>query len=448
MNILLIAPRMGLRPVDSEYKRVMSPPLSLMTLAGLTPPEHTVTIADENVETLDPSAQPDLVGITTNVDTALRAYELADGFRCGGTPVVLGGIHASAIPEEAVGHADAVCIGEAEGVWHKILADAARGALSKIYRNSGPASPAEIPLPRRDLVHAERYLCTDILCATRGCPFSCEFCYNSCAYIYHQYRTRPVAAVLREIASLGSRHVMFIDDNLIGNPAWTRELLKALRPLRLRWHGAVSANIGRRPELMDLMQESGCASLFIGFESINEKAVNAAQKGQNHPETYAATITALHERQIMVNASLTFGFDQEDSGVFQSTLDWLVANKVETMTGHILTPYPGTRLFARMMREGRMLDFNWSHYNTANVVFKPARMTEEELRDGYLWMYEQFYALPNIARRLPAHIANWVPFLLFNLGYRKLGRRVSCFTRFGLANKVMRIARRLSYGVE
>ena len=450
MNILLISPRMNLRPVDSEYKRVMSPPLSLMTLAGMTPEEHEVILFDENagMGRLDFSQWSDLVGITTNVDTALRAYAIADRFRQNGIPVILGGIHASANPEEALEHADAVCVGEAEGLWEQILEDAASGQLVRIYRNNASANLADVPLPRRDLAHCAHYLCTDILCATRGCPFTCEFCYNSCDYVHHSYRTRPVELVLREIQSLGSRHVMFIDDNLIGNPTWTCALLKAMRPLNLRWHAAVSANIGQHPELMDLMQESGCSSLFIGFESINEASIKGAYKKQNHPDTYAATVAALHERGIMVNASLAFGFDQDGPGVFQSTLDWLVTNKVETMTAHILTPYPGTRLFARLLQEGRITDFDWSHYNTANVVFTPAQMTPEELLNGYLWIYKQLYSLPNIARRLPAQTANWIPFLLFNLGYRKLGNVIAGLTRIGLTHAVMRTARRLSYGVE
>lgn len=448
MNILLISPRMNLRPVDSEYKRVMSPSLSLMTLAGLTPPEHTVTIDDENVRGLDFSLRPGLVGITTNVDTALRAYAIADRFRDGGVPVVLGGIHASANPEEATAHADAVCIGEAEGVWERILADTARGRLAKTYRDPAPADLTDMPLPRRDLMDSAQYLCTDVLCATRGCPFFCEFCYNSCEYVHHRYRVRPVEQVVREIQSLGSRHIMFIDDNLIGNVSWTRDLLKALRPFRLRWHAAVSANVGQHPDVMDLMQESGCASLFIGFESVNGESLQAAQKGQNNPDAYSATIAALHERGIMVNASLTFGFDQDSPDVFQSTLAWLVANRVETMTGHILTPYPGTRLYTRLLREKRITDFDWSHYNTSNVVFTPARMTPEELRNGYLWMYRKFYSLPNIMRRLSSHRFNWIPFLLFNLGYRRFGKGISGLTRLGLTHAVMRAARRLSYGIQ
>lgn len=450
MNILLISPRMHLRPIDSEYKRLMSPSLSLMTLAGLTPKEHNITLLDENIGRTRPNYEnlPDLVGITVNVGTALRAYAIAARFMERGVPVVLGGIHASANPEESLEHADAVCIGEAEGQWKHILEDAAAGQLQKRYCNPAPTDLAQSVLARRDITKRNYYLCNDILCVTRGCPHTCEFCYNSCDYIHHGYRTRPVEMVLREIGLLKSRHVMFIDDNLFGNPAWTRELLLAMRPLHLHWHAAVSANIGQYPDIMDLMQECGCKSLFIGFESINEASVKAAQKKQNHPDTYAATVAALHERGIMVNASLAFGFDQDGPNVFKNTLDWLIANKIETMTAHILTPYPGTRFFKRMLAEGRITDFDWRHYNTSSVVFKPAQMTPEELLAGYLWIYKEFYSLGNIVRRLPVHKSNWVPFLLFNLGYRRLGNLISGLTRIGLTHTVMRMARRVSYGVE
>jgi radical SAM superfamily enzyme YgiQ (UPF0313 family) len=213
------------------------------------------------------------------------------------------------------------------------------------------------------------------------------------------------------------------------------------------WHAAVSANIGNHMPLLDEMRESGCQSLFIGFESVNSESIHSARKFQNKTVTYERLIANLHARGIMVNASLAFGFDHDGPSTFQRTLDWLVRNKVESMTAHILTPYPGTALFKRLTQEGRITDLNWNHYNTSNVVFEPKLMTKDQLYAGYLWMYRHFYSLRSIIARLPEEHRNRVPYLLFNLGYRKFGKFTSRFARLGMMSSVGALARRLSYGI-
>jgi radical SAM superfamily enzyme YgiQ (UPF0313 family) len=447
MLIKLLSPRMSLRPMDSEFKRRMAPSLALLIVAALTPPEHTVYLEDENVQPLHMDDHPDLVGITVNVDTAHRAYQIADAYRRRGIPVVLGGIHPSANPAEALQHADAVCIGEAEEVWAQILADAAQRRLRGRYFHPRPADLAGTPRPRWELVEHTNYLYTNIVCTSRGCPFTCEFCYNSADYVHHEYRNRPIEQVVAEIGQLDTRHVMFIDDNFIGNIAWTREFLRAITPLRLKWNAAVSANIGLHLDLLDEMQRSGCQSLFIGFETVNGDSVRSVRKYQNNVASYERLIHEVHRRGIMVNASMVFGFDHDHPDVFRKTLDWLVRNKVETMTAHILTPYPGTRLYERMSAEGRMLDLDWSHYNTSRVVFQPRHMTPAELYSGYLWLYREFYTLPNIMRRMPEVRSRRVPFLLFNLGYRKFGKLISRVGQGGLMGSLGRAGRHLAYGI-
>jgi radical SAM superfamily enzyme YgiQ (UPF0313 family) len=438
---------MSLRPMDSEFKRRLSPSIALLVVAALTPAGHEVSIEDENTQPLGLGDRPDLVGITVNVDTSARAYEIAAAYRARGIPVVLGGIHPSAFPEEAEQHADAVCIGEAEEVWGRILGDAQARRLQNRYYNGRPTNLAKTPMPRWDLLDRANYLYNNIVCASRGCPFRCEFCYNSADYVHQGYRTRPIRHVVEEIQRLGTRHVMFVDDNLIGNPRWTRTFVRAIRPLGLKWNAAVSANIGAFPNLLDEMKESGCQSLFIGFETINQDAIRSVRKHQNHVDTYERLIHDLHRRGIMVNASLVFGFDHDGPDVFRQTLDWLLRNRVETMTAHILTPYPGTALFRRLLAEGRITDLDWGHYNTSRVVYAPKLMTAEELREGYLWIYRRFYSLRNILRRMPQDREQRLPFLLFNLGYRKFGRVASWVAQRGLMSRVGRLARRLSYGI-
>ena len=316
------------------------------------------------------------------------------------------------------------------------------------YKNLRPADLSLTPAPQWNLLKRSRYLYTNIVCATRGCPFKCDFCYNSCDYIHNCYRYRPISNVIAEIESLGSKQVMFIDDNLIGNIAWSRELFRSMNPLGLTWHAAVSANIGLHLDLLDEMKDSGCKSLFIGFESVNEESICSVNKCQNHGIDYCQLLKEIHDRGIMVNASMVFGFDHDYPTVFKNTLNWLVENRVETMTGHILTPYPGTRLYNRLLEEGRIIDFDYSHYNTAHVVFQPLHMTRQELYEGYLWIYKEVYSYSNIIKRLPEKSQERIPYLLFNLGYRKHGKIMSLVSRFNLMNLTGKLASRLAYGIE
>lgn len=447
MKIKLISPKMTLRPMDSEFKRLLSPSLSLLVLAALTPSQHEVEIADDNTSCLKFDDSPDLVGINVNVDTSKRAYEIAEIYRRKGIPVVLGGIHASANPEEGLCHADAVCIGEAESVWETILTDTQHQKLKPCYEHTEPTDLSQVPYPRWELVHHYRYLYTNIIAASRGCPFRCDFCYNSNGYM-EKHRTRPVDQVIGEIQAMGTRQVMFIDDNLIGNIRWMRSLLKAIAPLQLTWHAAVSANLVRHLDLLDQMAETGCRSLFIGFESINADSIQNVNKKQNNVNAYETLIREIHARGIMVNASLVFGLDEDRPDVFAHTLDWLVRNKVESMTAHILTPYPGTQLFDRFKAEGRIIDTDWSHYNTSRVVFQPKHMTAEQLQRGYLKIYRDFYSLKHILKRMPDSRKQRMAYLLFNLGYRKYGKPAAFLVhRLGLMNLYGRVARRLSYGI-
>ena len=439
---------MSLRPMDSEFKRLMSPSLSLLVLAALTPIEHSIIIEDENANSLHLDDSPDLVGITVNVDTSNRAYQIAEYYRNKKVPVILGGIHVSANFEEALQFADSVCVGEAENVWLQILADVSIDQIKPKYYSTTMADPSKIPIPRWSLIQSKKYLYTNIIVASRGCPFKCEFCYNSCNYVHHQYRNRPIANVLEEINRLKTKHVMFIDDNLIGDIAWIRAFIEEIKPLGLKWNAAVSVNILNYLDLLDQMQESGCQSLFIGFESINEQSIQSVQKFQNKRKNYECLIDELHKRGIMVNASIVFGFDHDSYQVFRNTLDWLIENKVETMTAHILTPYPGTVLYQRFFAEGRIIDFDLSHYNTSNVVFIPKQMTQEELLKGYLWIYKEFYSFKNIFKRMPDHPKQKVPYLLFSLVYRKFGKVISKITNFGLMNSLGKLARKLSYDIE
>jgi len=439
---------MSLRPMDSVFKRVLSPPLSLVTIATLTPIKHKVYIEDENTGKVNLSDNPDLVGITVNVDTSERAIEIAQQYRNRGIKVVFGGIHASANPDIMLQYCDSVLVGEAEEVWGDLLKDVEAGQLQSIYKNVNTTDLRNIPLPNWSFVNCKNYLYHNIQITSRGCPFKCNFCYNSSDYVANPFRNRPIEDVLKEIDTLGTKQILIIDDNFIGDIEWTRQFVQVIMHKGLTWHAAVSANIVHHKDLIVQFAESGCKSLFIGFESINEKSIISANKKQNQVKEYENLIAFLHENGIMVNASMVFGFDHDEVSVFEDTLNWLVKNKVETMTAHILTPYPGTGLYKQLLQEGRIIDFNTKRYNTSNVVFQPKNMTKEELTSGYLWIYKEFYSLKNILKRKPINKSLQTPYFLFNFGYRKYGRITSILGKLGFMSRMGQIARKISYGIE
>ena len=446
MRVKLIQPAMGRRPMDTSLKARMAPCLGLLVIARIVEDAgHDVRIVNGNVEADAPAEPVDLVGVTVTVDVFPAAREIARRYRERGVPVVAGGIFVTSCPEAARGAFDALCIGPAEGHWPRLLRDAAAGRLAPEYRNDPPVRGEDLLAPSYRSADPSRFLYTNVVATSRGCPFACDFCYNSCAAVRGSYAHRTVPDVLAEIRSLGTRHVMFIDDNFIGDPAFARELLEAMRPLRLRWNAAVSANVLDMPDLLDLMRDTGCRSLFVGFESLGEDALRGVHKRQNRASRHEALVEALHSRGIMVNASFVFGLDGDGPDVFRATVDWVVRNRVETVTSHILTPYPGTALHARMEAAGRIVDRDLSHYDTAHVVFRPANMTAEQLYEGYLRVYREIYSLRNIARRLPRSPRQWMPYLLFNLLYRKWGRATEAICRRVGYHRIGTLARLAGY---
>ena len=421
MYIKLIQPAMIKRPMDTDLKLHMAPPLGLLTVANILRGEHRVVLENENIEPVCYEDHPDLVGISVTVDTLPHAMQIAKRFRRRGAKVIAGGIHITTAYETIPANAfDALCIGAAEGTWPDIVRDAQNGCLKKIYQCSGKLRGEDIVSPAYDMIDRGKYLYTSVIHTSRGCPFRCDFCYNSAKS--HHFVNRPIPDVLREIRQAGTRHIMFIDDNFAGNPQWTKQFLKAILPMKLKWQAAVSINAAKDSALLDLMRKSGCQSLFIGFESINPESVQNVHKVQNSTREYEQAIEAIHKRGIMINGSFVFGLDGDTPETFDATVDWIVKNRIETVTSHILTPYPGTALYARMKAAGRITSHDLSLYNTAHVVFEPRGMTADELYKGYLHVYDKVYSLKNIRRRMPETKSQRIPYLLFNLLYRKYGR--------------------------
>ena len=260
MNILLIQPRMGKRPMDTELKTRMAPSLALLTIANLLRSAHRVVIQNENVEEINFDEKPDIVGITVTVDVMPRAAEISRRFREKGVFVVAGGIHITANPESAAEHFDAVCIGAAEKTWPALIEDLQNGRPQKRYSCTALRGE-DVVSPLYDFAEKSEYLYVNIVSTSRGCPYRCDFCYNSSAHAA-PYVNRPIDDVVADIKATGSRHILFIDDNFVGNPAWTKEFLKVIAPMKIKWNAAVSSNIVTMPELLDDMKRTGCQSLF------------------------------------------------------------------------------------------------------------------------------------------------------------------------------------------
>lgn len=423
-RLLLVAPS------HRTGKKALFPPLALGVVAALTPSDWEVTIVDEAVEPVEFDRPADLIGITAMTPTAPRAYELADAFRQRGRQVVLGGMHPSALPEEAAAHADAVVVGEAEGVWEEVLRDAARRRLRGIYRSVERPALKGLPVPRRDLYRPGAYLCTATVQTSRGCPFSCDFC-SVTRFFGRTYRWRPVEEIVSEVKALGQKIVFFVDDNIFGAPARARELFRQLVPLRVNWVGQSSINIARNPDLLRLAARSGCRGLFVGLESL--AADNLRQMGKsllNRVEDYREAIARIQGHGIGVEGAFIFGLDGDDPGVFRRTVRFARRLGLAAAQFGILTPFPGTPLRERLEQEGRIVDNGWSRYTISNVVYRPAGMAPEVLQNGFDWAYRSFYSYASIARRLLPNVFRFgaaLPFFFqLNLHFRTiavLGRR-------------------------
>ncbi|MGB9887251.1 MAG: B12-binding domain-containing radical SAM protein [Moorellales bacterium] len=408
MRLLLIAPETaGGR--GGKARLVPFPQLSLPLIAGLTPRRHEVRIADERLEEI-PGEEPwDVVGITVMTATAPRAYEIARQFRSRGVKVVLGGSHPTALPEEAIQHADSVVIGEAEGLWEQLLEDLERGRLKPFYRHQTAPTLGGLPFPRLDLLQG-RYLLKQVYQTTRGCPHNCAFCSVSLV-MGRKYRHRPVEEVVEEVRRSPARVIGFLDDNIVGDPAYARELFRALAPLGKKWISQGTVKMAEDEALLRQAADSGCLALFVGLESVNEESLRSMRKTFNHIERYARLVERFHAHGIMIIGSFVFGFDEDDCSVFQRTLSFIEEAKIDFAQFSVLTPLPGTELFAKLTQEERIFSYDWSKYDFAHVVYRPARMTPQELQEGYNYVFRSFYTWPRVLKGVLRHW-RYLPYII------------------------------------
>lgn len=422
MRLVLLSPKGPLyrHSVGIFRKNLRYAPLTLTTLAALVPSDipAEVQVIDEAVETIEPEAiRADLVGITVITGNAVRAYEVADALRGRAVPVVLGGPHVTLAPDDAQPHADAVVVGYAEQSWPQLLHDFVAGRMQSRYVQSPDLNLERMPFPRRELLKRGAYLTTHVFEATRGCVHSCEFCVVPAAWGLKPY-LKPVEDVVADIRQHWARKIMFVDLNLIADPAHAARLFEALIPLRVQWFGlATTLLINDRP-LLELAARSGCSGLLMGFESILSANLRQARKGFNTPDEYRELVQVLHRHGISLQACFTFGMDDDTLDVFLQTARFAVEACIDLPRFAIVTPFPGTAFYRRLESEGRILTKNWELYDAQHVVFQPAQMSVQELYAGHERAWKYCYSARSIGQRLLGsriHIPIW---LVANLGYR------------------------------
>jgi radical SAM superfamily enzyme YgiQ (UPF0313 family) len=398
MKIKMILPALteAKGPFWRPIKYSLFPPLGLATLAAYCSPEDEIDLQDEHVEELNTSDDPDIVVIQVYITNAFRSYALADHYRKKGAYVCLGGLHVSSLPDEALAYADSIFIGPGEDIFPRFLADYKSKSTKPVYTNE-ERNITNIPPIRRDLIKRNLYLVPNSIVVSRGCPHHCDFCYKDAFFEGGKsFYTQRVDAALSEIDRLPGRHLYFLDDHLLGNQKFASSLFEGMKGMKRVFQGASTIDAILRGDLIEKAAEAGLRSVFIGFETLSNVNLKQSNKKQNLDKNYEEAIRRLHSLGIMINGSFVFGLDDDDKDVFKRTVDWGVKNGLTTSTYHILTPYPGTRLYKTMKQEGRILHDKWDLYDTRHVVYKTRGLSAKELKDGYDWAYRSFYSWTNI----------------------------------------------------
>jgi len=391
-------------PYWRPIKYSLFPPLGLATLAAYLSPDDHAVIQDEHVQHLTTDDAPDLVVIQVYITNAYRAYRIADHYRQRGAFVCLGGLHVTSLPDEAGCHADAIFLGPGEQTFPKFLQDFRAGRPERVYISATGRTLERVPPIRRDLIHRNYYLVPNSIVVTRGCPQHCDFCYKDAFFQGGRgFYTQRVDDALAEIERLPGRHLYFLDDHLLGDRRFAEALFEGMKGMGRLFQGAATVDSILRGDLVERAADAGLRSIFVGFETLTPENLKRSNKRQNLGRDYKAVADRLHSLGIMINGSFVFGMDDDGEDVFRRTVDWAVDQGITTATFHIQTPYPGTQLYARMSREGRMLTRDWDQYDTRHVVYRPAQLKPEQLEEGYGWAYREFYRWGSIARASMHH---------------------------------------------
>jgi len=423
MKILFISPGWAKGRLWGELT-FKFPSLSLAAIAAVTPPEWDLAFCDDSFEPIDYSTDADIIALTAMTAQITRAYEIADKFRARGKTVVIGGFHASNLPEEARMHSDAVVIGEGELIWPQLLADWRAGCLEPFYKTGSLMDIARIPPARREMFSGKGYLLTNTIQTTRGCPHDCEFC-SVTAFYGRKYRKRPLAQVLQELEGLRKNNafVFFVDDNIVADRTYSLALFDGMKGMGLKWLSHAPIDFAQDPELMKAAGESGCIGMFVGFESLNQSALTAMGKQTNRGRSYLEDARAFRDHGFGILGSFVLGYDGDTPDVFEKTLRFCEEARLEAAIFPILTPYPGTTVRKRLDSEGRIISSDWRDYDMEHVTFRPNGMTPEQLLDGYNQLCREFYSFPSMFRRIFKLHRSVQVFGPMNVGFRSAIRK-------------------------
>ncbi|SNB47642.1 radical SAM protein [Geobacter sp. DSM 9736] len=435
MKILFVAPGWPRGRLWGELA-FRFPVLSLAALAAVTPSEWEVELCDENREPVDFSADVDIVAITAMTPQAPRAYQIADRFRLSGKAVVMGGFHASNLPDEALSHVDAVVVGEGELSWPQLLADFQQGQMARIYRPDRLMGMETLPIARRDIFAGKGYLLTNTLQTTRGCPFDCEFC-SVTAFYGRKYRERPVDSVLAELQELrkSNSFAFFVDDNLVANRRYALRLFAGMKGMGFKWLSHAPIDFADDPELLGAASEAGCVGMFVGFESLDQRQLSAMGKVTNIADRYLENSLKFRDNGIGILGSFVLGYDGDTPASFESIFRFCEDARIEAAIFPILTPYPGTAVRRRLQAEGRIISDSWEDYDMEHVTFRPSSMSVDELQAGHDWLNSSFYSFPSMYRRLFKLHRSVQVFAPMNIGFRGAIRKVRKLSGMGGARR-------------
>ncbi len=404
-------------------RALYSPLAGLLAVAAAIPSDrYEVVLTDENIEPIDFGLKADLVGVSAMTSYVNRGYEIADLFRAKGVPVVMGGVHPSFMPEEALRHCDAVVIGEVELVIDRLLDDLERGEMRGKYKADRLHPMVGMKMPRYDLLKKNRYVNRTFVQTSRGCHQGCTFCAEPLMNGL-KFRYRPVDEVIHEIENCGARTISINDADFFGTPERPKEVMRALLGRGVKWQAGVTSKLAGDDRMLELAARSGCTMLSIGFESISRDTLKSVHKHVNQPDHFAALVEKIHSYGIIVFGLFMFGFDGDDVSVFDETVKFNTAANYDACAYSTLTPYPGTLTWYDMKRANRIVSYDWTMYDQGHVVYRPARMSADELRLGMSGAYEKFYSGKSIASRFPLtgkrDRGQW---LIYNLFMRRATR--------------------------
>lgn len=430
MKIALLSPAGAMHRFNGSFgKSLHYAPLTLTTLAALVPSDAEVSIYDETVTEIPLDLEADLIGITAITGTSIRSYKWADYYRSKGITVVLGGVHPSMMPYEAMEHADAVVTGFADHTFPILINDFANNRLKKLYIQEPNYSMGNGIRPRRDLLNRKDFITVNTMEITKGCTNHCTFCSFAAAFGLNSDFTRNIRPAIEEIESLKSKEILFPDINLAFDKEFAKAFFRELAPLKKWWFGLVTSDIMEDDELFNLIVKSGCKGLLIGFESVDKNSLKRMGKSFNQIEYYKKLVKRLHDNGIGVNGTFAFGSDGEDKHVFEETARVVNEMKIDLPRYSIVTPFPNTPFYRELENQGRIIERDWAMYDVEHCVFQPERMTPDELEEGLEDAWRMTYTMPSIVKRITNFKTLFPIFFFANLGYRGYAQKLSHFTK-------------------